>query len=227
MIDSFLGIFLKEQGKSFNIQEENGRILDVFAEQKYAGNQLAVFLGNPSDEVMQQLALEMNYSETTFITSDTPENGGYNVRIFMPNMEIPFAGHPTLGTATIIRNELMQQPGDMVLLNLQVGQIPVTFQDNGVAWMQQNPPVFGRSYEAEAVADVLNLTTADIDTRFPIQDVSTGLPFTIVPLKTLDAVKRARMDVPKLRQLLQIQSKHIRGSFGLGARSARIVGGAA
>ena len=76
---------------------------------------------------MQQIAQEMGFSETTFILSDTPRDGGYDVRIFTPGEEVPFAGHPTLGTAYVIRNEIIDKPMDRVNLNLKVGQIPVAF----------------------------------------------------------------------------------------------------
>jgi len=170
-------------------------ILDVFAEEKYAGNQLAVVrhAGDWSTEEMQKLALEMNYSETTFILSEKVHDGGYDVRIFTPGAELPFAGHPTLGTAFVIRNEIIGDPVERVVLNLKVGQIPVTFENDGVLWMRQMPPEFGETFDAGEIAHVLNLTPDDIDNRFPIQDVSTGFPAMIVPLKTLDAIKRARV----------------------------------
>ncbi len=88
-------------------------ILDVFTGQKYTGNQLAVFrnaVGIPADE-MQQIAREINFSETTFILSETERDGGYDVRIFTPKEEVPFAGHPTLGTAFLIRNEIADRTG--------------------------------------------------------------------------------------------------------------------
>jgi trans-2,3-dihydro-3-hydroxyanthranilate isomerase len=177
-------------------------IVDVFAEERFAGNQLAVFRGNPSPDIMQKLAVEMNYSEITFITSDQPNNGGYDVRIFMPTKEVPFAGHPTLGTAYIVQRELIGQAVQQVVLNLGVGQIPVTFCDDGVLWMQQKPPQFGHVYTAVQAADVLRLSEADIDSRFPVQEVTTGLPFIITPLKSLAAVKRARIDTDKLRAMI-------------------------
>ena len=97
-------------------------ILDVFAEQKYTGNQLAVFrnCSNFSTEMMQTIALEMNYSETTFILSEEPKNGGYDVRIFTPANELPFAGHPTLGTAFAIQQMIIKENVDRVNLNLKV-----------------------------------------------------------------------------------------------------------
>lgn len=178
-------------------------IVDVFTVgRKYTGNQLAVYLGNPPTALMQQLAKEINFSEIAFVTSNTPENGGYNVRIFMPEVEAPFAGHPVLGTAYVIRRELIGKPVDGLLLNLAVGQIPVTFGEDGVIWMRQNPPTFGRRFEAAEVAPILNVAEADIDRRYPIQEVSTGLPFVIAPMRSLEAVKRARVNLDRLRAML-------------------------
>lgn len=171
-------------------------ILDVFAEQKYAGNQLAVFRGAgdlPSDE-MQHIAREINFSETTFILSDQPREGGYEVRIFTPGEEVPFAGHPTLGTAQIIRDEILQGSADKVVLNLKVGQIPVTFSPDGYGWMKQNQPVFGPQHSPAALAEILGLDISEIDARFPVEEVSTGLPFFIVPLKNIAALKKAKVD---------------------------------
>lgn len=178
-------------------------IVDVFTiGKKYTGNQLGVYRGNPSSEVMQQLAKEINFSEITFITSDTPENGGYNVRIFMPEVEAPFAGHPTLGTAYIIQREIIGEPVEEITLNLQVGQIPVTFGEDGVIWMQQNPPTFGHIFDVGQIAHVLGVDEKDIDTRYPIQEVSTGLPFMVVPMVSLDAVNRAKVNLDRLRAIL-------------------------
>src|SRR5919107_4947628 len=101
-------------------------IVDVFAEEKYAGNQLAVVRGGAdlSDEALGRITLEMNYSETTFVLSDEETDGGYDVRIFTPGEEVPFAGHPTLGTAYVIQHELLAGPVDKIALNLKAGQIP-------------------------------------------------------------------------------------------------------
>lgn len=174
-------------------------IVDVFAESKYAGNQLAVIRSGSqlSTETMQQIALETNYSETTFITQEIKQNGGYDVRIFTPTSEIPFAGHPTLGTAYIIQQKLIGQSVEQVVLNLKVGQIPVTFEyDQGQPMkleMHQKQPDFGEIIAPADMAAVLNIDENDIDNRFPIQDVSTGLPFFIVPLKNRKAVKRCQI----------------------------------
>ena len=172
--------------------------LDVFAEERYAGNQLAVFrnAADLSPETMQKIAREMNYSETTFILSDTPRDGGYDVRIFTPEEELPFAGHPALGTAYVILHEIMGTPDSQVKLNLKVGQIPVSVQPDGVLWMDQKPPAFGRLFEPAEITNVLSLELSDIDTRFPVQEVSTGLPFVIVALKSNGALHRAKRNMP-------------------------------
>lgn len=171
-------------------------IADVFAEEKYAGNQLAVVRGADglSQIEMQRLANEMHYSETTFILSDEPRNGGYDVRIFTPAEEVPFAGHPTLGTAHIIRRELLRTPVEKIVLNLQIGQIPVTFAEGSdLYWMQQKEPTAGQTFSAKTVAPFLSLEARDLDERFPIEEISTGLPHLIVPVRTLDALKRIKI----------------------------------
>lgn len=184
-------------------------IVDVFAEQKYAGNQLGVFRDAKglSSEEMQNFAKEMNYSETTFILSDKERDGGYDVRIFTPENELPFAGHPTLGTAFVIQQEIIKEQVEKVVLNLKVGQIPVTFEYSGeqvdIMWMKQINPTFGQTIDAEAVAPVLGLDEDEIDDRYPVQEVSTGTPFIMCPLKTLDAVKRARTNKDKYLELIK------------------------
>lgn len=174
-------------------------IVDVFAEKKYAGNQLAVFREAValSSEEMQRFARETNFSETTFILRDEPRDGGYDVRIFTPGEEIPFAGHPTLGTAHLIREVILKGKADTITLNLKVGKIPVTFSHDGYCWMKQIEPIFGKPHPAETMAAILNLPVADIDGRFPVQEVSTGLPFFIVPLRTIAALKTAKVDRDK------------------------------
>jgi trans-2,3-dihydro-3-hydroxyanthranilate isomerase len=179
-------------------------IVDVFAEEKFTGNQLAVFRGgaNLSVDQMQALAREMHFSETTFIVSEEKHNEGYDVRIFTPAAEVPFAGHPTLGTAHIIRSEIATDAPEEVVLNLKVGQIPVTF-NNDISWMKQVNPEFGGNIDVEAVAEVLGLRRSEIDERFPVQQVSTGLPHIIVPLQKLDSLKRARVLLDKYYDLIK------------------------
>ncbi|MCM3595627.1 PhzF family phenazine biosynthesis protein [Metabacillus idriensis] len=171
-------------------------VVDVFAENKYEGNQLAVCI--PEGKIveqkeMQQIAKEINFSETTFIMSGLQHNGGYDVKIFTPDSEIPFAGHPTIGTAYIIRRFLEGDDDKEIKLNLKVGQIPVVFNEK-YAWMTQNEPNFGAEIDVNTIAKILQIDTVDVNINFPIQVVSTGLPSIIVNLKTLDAVKRCKIN---------------------------------
>jgi trans-2,3-dihydro-3-hydroxyanthranilate isomerase len=176
-------------------------IVDVFAEERYAGNQLAVVRGGADlpDETLQKIALEMNYSETTFVLSDEETDGGYDVRIFTPGEEVPFAGHPTLGTAYVIQHELLAGPVERITLNLKAGEIPVTFGE--VLWMRQLPPAFGATLDSASLARALNLETADLDDHYPVQEVSTGLPALIVPLRDLDALRRCKVDWERYTEL--------------------------
>jgi trans-2,3-dihydro-3-hydroxyanthranilate isomerase len=169
-------------------------IVDVFAEERYAGNQLAVVRGGVDlpDAMLQTIALEMNYSETTFVLSEEETDGGYDVRIFTPGEEVPFAGHPTLGTAYVIRHEILAGPVESITLNLKAGEIPVTFGE--VLWMRQLPPTFGEVLDHTSVARALNLETVDLDDRSPVQEVSTGLPALIVPLRDQDSLRRCKVD---------------------------------
>ena len=179
-------------------------IVDVFAEEKFAGNQLAVFRGGAtlSTDQMQAIAREMHFSETTFIMSEEQINSGYDVRIFTPATEVPFAGHPTLGTAHVIRSEIVRDNAAEIILNLKVGPIPVTFQEN-ISWMKQVSPEFGQQLDATAVADVLGISRSEIDERFAIEEVSTGLPHIVVPLKTLAALKRVQVALNKYYDLIK------------------------
>jgi trans-2,3-dihydro-3-hydroxyanthranilate isomerase len=147
-----------------------------------------------SDQGMQKIAREINFSETTFITSRQPRDGGFDVRIFTPKAEVDFAGHPTLGTAHVIRNKLRLATANQITLNLRVGKIPVTFSDDSVIWMKQMPPAFGKQFDPGVLAPVLGIDISDIDSRFPVEEVSTGFPHLIIPLKNLDALNRAKID---------------------------------
>ena len=171
-------------------------ITDVFTTQRYGGNQLATFVdcGSLTDVEMQQIAREINFSETTFITSRQPRDGGYDVRIFTPKAEVEFAGHPTIGTAHIIRNKLRLTETNEITLNLRVGKITVSFSGTSTVWMRQIPPRFGKQLDANALARVLDIAASDIDPRFPIEEISTGFPTLVVPLKNLKALKHAKIN---------------------------------
>lgn len=176
-------------------------MVDVFAEQSYSGNPLAVFVGTEilSDTTMQQLAAEMNFSETTFVTSVPDENGGYRVRIFTPAREIAFTGHPILGTAWVLRHHVVPESCTQVRLNIAVGQVPVTFECSAdgreVAWFLAPPMSLGVMSAREPVAAALGLSPEDIETRAPIQVISAGTSAMIVPLCSLDALRRSKLDL--------------------------------
>lgn len=173
-------------------------IVDVFAEKKYAGNQLAVFTNaaSLSSEEMAAIARETNFSETTFITSVNLDKHEVNTRIFTPGGEVPFAGHPTLGTAYIANAVFFKGELNLIKLNLKVGKIPVQ-TEGAILWMKQVQPEFGAVMEVSDMAQILGLAESDFITNYPIESVSTGLPFYIAPLKTLDALKKIRLNVEK------------------------------
>jgi trans-2,3-dihydro-3-hydroxyanthranilate isomerase len=175
-------------------------IVDVFTTTKYAGNQLAVVADawELSDASMQEIAREMHFSETAFIRSEGTKDHSFGVRIFTPEHEVPFAGHPVLGTAYILQAKKIRKPVKEIALNLAAGRIPVslTYENGSPAtlWMRQNSPVFTRVFPPEDIARVLSLPEDTIDSRFPAEEVSTGLPVIIVPLKTRKALSEAKID---------------------------------
>jgi trans-2,3-dihydro-3-hydroxyanthranilate isomerase len=193
-------------------------IVDVFAEERYTGNQLAVVwdAGDLSDSEMQRIAAEMDYSETTFIESATPTGEGYPVRIFTPETELPFAGHPTLGTASVLRERVLDsaedgdgetdEPGDEIALSLGVGEVPVTIEGEGddeLFWMRQPDPSFGERVEPVLAARAVNLDEPDLDGEFAPRVVSTGLPTLVLACRSLAAVRRARIDDEHYRELIE------------------------
>ena len=181
--------------------------VDVFAEAPLEGNMLAIFTdaSGLTTAEMQALARETNLSETTFIVprdAAIEAERGVQVRIFTVDEELRFAGHPTLGTASwFYRNHDVLRGAEAITLDLPVGRITVRFglQDEseaGVfATMQQNAPSFGSIHSAEAVATVLNLSIDDLDLSLPIQTVSTGMAFCIVPLRSVEVSKR--LNIPQ------------------------------
>jgi trans-2,3-dihydro-3-hydroxyanthranilate isomerase len=176
--------------------------IDVFASERLQGNPLAVFTdaGELSDHEMQNIAREVNFQETTFVlprSAVVEREQGVKVRIFTPNEEMPFAGHPTLGTAMVLRNRLASASGaaapSTIVLDLKAGKIPVTFTGDAdgqlFGEMQQIDPVFGKVHDRATVANLLGVKLTDISDAAPIQTVSTGLPFVIVLLTSLDVLK--------------------------------------
>ncbi|MES9944674.1 MAG: PhzF family phenazine biosynthesis protein [Candidatus Thiodiazotropha sp.] len=182
-------------------------IVDVFAEQPYSGNQLAVIVGEDalSTETMQQLAAEMNFSETTFVTSEPGADGAYSVRVFTPAREIDFTGHPILGTAWVIRRYVSPESYDVIRLELAIGQVPVAFETSAdgreVAWFIAPPMSLGATTSSETVAAALGILPEDIDSKAPIQVVSAGTSAMIVPLCSLDALQRSKLDLERFAPL--------------------------
>jgi trans-2,3-dihydro-3-hydroxyanthranilate isomerase len=183
--------------------------LDVFSSRPFEGNSLAVFPDGRglSDLHMQALAREMNLSETTFVLPRDPaieRERGVRVRIFTVQEELPFAGHPTLGTAFALRGAA---GAPEVVLDLNAGQVPVRFEDNPgqpvFGEMTQVEPKFGLIHDRETVVRATSLRDGDIDPSLPIQTVSTGLPFTIVPLRGLDVIRRLQVDLVRSSQYLR------------------------
>jgi trans-2,3-dihydro-3-hydroxyanthranilate isomerase len=180
-------------------------VLDVFAERPLEGNALAVFhdAHTLSDDEMQTLARETNLSETTFILPSDPETeqrDGVRVRIFTTQEELPFAGHPTLGTATwLYFNHPTLRGAETIALRLNVGKITVRFdpQEEGVpgvrATMLQNNPVFNMTHDRAEIARALGLSVDDLSEEYPPQTVSTGVPFCIVLLRSLAASQRLQL----------------------------------
>jgi trans-2,3-dihydro-3-hydroxyanthranilate isomerase len=173
---------------------------DVFTSLPLQGNPLAVFSDGRglNDEEMQAIAREMNLSETTFIfprDASTERKRGTRVRIFTVQEELPFAGHPTLGTAFALRGD---SGANQIRLDLNVGTIPVEFNESpgqpAFGEMTQTDPVFGQAHDRQKIAEVTGIPVEDIDPEVPIQTVSTGVPFTVLPIRSLEAIGRLQIN---------------------------------
>ena len=183
--------------------------LDVFSSVPFEGNSLAVFSDGRglSDQQMQAIAREMNLSETTFVLPRDPaveRERGVRVRIFTVQEELPFAGHPTLGTAFFLRGST---GNNEVTLDLNVGRVPVRFEEISgqpvFGEMTQVEPKFGLTHDRETVVRATSLRDGDIDPSLPIQTVSTGVAFTIVPLRGLEAIRRLQVDLRGAAEYLE------------------------
>lgn len=181
---------------------------DVFTSNPLEGNSLAVFFDGRglSDTEMQAIAKEMNLSETTFVLPRNPEierERGVRVRIFTVQEELPFAGHPTLGTAFALRGETGAKE---IVLELNVGKVPVRFEEGtgepAFGEMTQVDPVFGIQHDREAVARATGLRLEDFDASLPVETISTGLAYTIAPLKSLVVIQKLRVDLTRANEYL-------------------------
>ncbi len=180
--------------------------VDVFTDRIFGGNPLAVFPdgGGLGDGDMQAIAREMNLSETTFCLPPTRPDCVSRVRIFTPGRELPFAGHPTLGTAWVLAQQGRLPPGTTQFsLEEGVGPVPVELEGGPTSphfvWMSHGDQTFGPEVTARAaVARALGLVDSDLLANAPVQTVSTGLPFLYVALRHRQVVDRAALDVPAL-----------------------------
>ena len=182
---------------------------DVFTDEPLAGNQLAVFLDGRglSTERMQALAREMNFSESTFILPPEAPGTDVRMRIFTPAAEMPVAGHPTIGSTFALAETGVIGPGaGRVVFGLGIGPVPVDLEWQGgrlrFAWMSQLLPAFGPPLDARgAVAAALGLSADDLAPELPVQQVSCGVPFLLVPLRSRETVDRAVSDAAAFRRL--------------------------
>jgi trans-2,3-dihydro-3-hydroxyanthranilate isomerase len=177
-------------------------LVDVFTDRAFGGNPLAVCTNGRglTTETMQAIAKEFNLSETTFVLPPDDPRHDWRVRIFTPGSELPMAGHPTVGTSFVLaREHMIRRDSDEtnIVLEEGVGPVPVRveFKDGEpvFAEMTQPLPRFGpRLEDSRAVAEMLSLDARDIDAELPLEIVSCGVPFLYVPLRSLDATRRAR-----------------------------------
>ncbi len=183
-------------------------IVDVFAEKKYAGNQLAVFSGADAltGKQMQEIAREINFAESTFITKLNAENNSATIRIFTPEHEMKFAGHPIIGTSWVLINKIFKHQPEKITLSVPIGEIPV-HQSGDLVWLQAAQPEFLDTFSAEGFSNFSNLSRADFDDAFPIQEVTTGSAFVIVPLKNKKALENLVLDKDKMNEWLQANCK--------------------
>ncbi len=201
-------------------------IVDVFAKEKYAGNQLAVFVDlekQLSSEQMLQITREINFAESTFIRS-IEADASYGVRIFTTEYEVPFAGHPTLGTTYILAKHFNKKPKNEIVLRLKKGDIPVAISspnnlEESRFTMQQVQPEFGALFNSKLISDALDIPLDYFDASMPIQDINTGLPYLIIFIKDLETIGNLRLNFEKLEQFLK-QEKLFKSNNARGLTSS-------
>ena len=181
--------------------------IDVFTDVPYSGNQLAVFpdADGLSTEQMQKLAREINYSETTFILDGGNPEADFEIRIFTIKFELPFAGHPVLGTAYSIMNifDIWHKKKDILKLETKAGIIPLEKRGD-ITWMTQNEPqFFGQYTDKKEIADLVNLSPEDIPDDLPVEEASAGINVLIIPIKNLSAIQRANGQVNNLNKFFK------------------------
>jgi trans-2,3-dihydro-3-hydroxyanthranilate isomerase len=188
-------------------------LLDVFTDKAFGGNQLAVFTDGASvpPELMQHIAKELNLSESTFVMPPTNPANNFKVRIFTPGSELPMAGHPTVGTGYLLaRLGMIQREGNptQAVFEEGVGDIPIEISYSAESgepvevWMTQPKPQFGPIVEdRDLVLKALSITEDAIDSRYPVQMMSTGVPFIYVPLKSLADARKLSLNAEPAKEL--------------------------
>lgn len=183
-------------------------IVDVFAKEKYAGNQLAVFMDaeNLSTEEMKKIAREINFAESTFVTKLNVESNSAEIRIFTPSQEMQFAGHPIIGTSWVLMNKIFKSNPKEIELTVRIGVIPV-IEKSKLVWLKAAQPQFLNTFLKDDFFGFSNLEMADFDLRFPIQEVTTGSAFVLVPIATKKALNSIQLDVKKMNTWLDKNCK--------------------
>lgn len=184
-------------------------LLDVFTSEPFGGNQLAVFddADDLSAQQMLRIAKELNLSESVFLTKPS-QGADARMRIFTPGVELPTAGHPTVGTAFYLLKEKGYQPKtpNELLLEQNIGNIKVHFENNGEVskiMMEQLLPKFEQTFkDKKLVASLLSIEESDIEEDYPCRIVNCGNPFLIVPIKTLNAIQKLRLDHELFHEIL-------------------------
>ncbi|MBO9585700.1 MAG: PhzF family phenazine biosynthesis protein [Flavobacterium sp.] len=183
-------------------------IIDVFADKKYAGNQLAVFLDaeNLSSEEMQQMAREINFAESTFVTKLDKENNKAEVRIFTPAQEMQFAGHPIIGTSWVLMNKIFDHSPSEIKLEVPIGPIPIN-KTGDLVWLKAAQPKFWDTFSKIDFTFFSNLQVSDFENQFPIQEVTTGSAFVMVGLSSKRALENLVLDKDKTDEWLKQHCK--------------------
>lgn len=185
---------------------------DVFTKEPLTGNQLAVFLEPQglTTRLMQSIAREMAFSETTFVFPPDNESVDFQIRIFGPDREFPFAGHPTIGTAFALARAGSISPGtERIIFSEGIGPVFVELEWNRdelhFAWMQDRVPTFGNTLQdTNGMAIALGLEPSELkSTLLPVQEVSGGASFLFVPLTSRSAVDRALLNTTALSALFE------------------------
>ena len=170
-------------------------IVDVFTNTKYAGNQLAIFMNAEAltTTEMQQIATEINFAESTFVTSIDEKKNAAAIKIFTPAPDMKFAGHPIIGTSWVLLNKVFEKTATTLELHVPIGGIKVK-QENDLMWLKAAQPEFFDVLKKEEFAKFSTLSISDFDERFKIQEVTTGSAFVIVPVKNKSVLSSLKID---------------------------------